>query len=92
MSIHIERPPIVYKSKYSIICELVGRPKPSSQAEEDYCQLVDRQNDTSVYVQIEMLTAYLNKLKNRADKISGKPRQSRSLSFKMLGWTFKILK
>ena len=32
---------IIYKSKYSKICDQVGHPKPKTQKEEDYCQFVE---------------------------------------------------
>ena len=32
---------IIYKSKYSEVCDKVGYPKPKIQEEENYCQLVE---------------------------------------------------
>tara|TARA_R110000868_G_scaffold180622_2_gene421238 strand:- start:1452 stop:1691 length:240 start_codon:yes stop_codon:yes gene_type:complete len=32
---------IIYKSKYAEICDIIGRPKPKNQDEEDYCQLCE---------------------------------------------------
>lgn len=55
---------IIYKSKYSLVCKLVGHPLPKTQDEEDYCRLVELQNDTWRPVITEMLTEYLNKINN----------------------------
>jgi len=53
---------IVYKSKYSLVCQLTGQQKPKTQEEENYCQLVEFQNDTWRPVLTKMLDEYVKKI------------------------------
>lgn len=57
--IYLQKPEIIYKSKYSIVCDLVGHPKPNSQEEEDYCQDVELKTETPKTTLSNMILNYL---------------------------------
>lgn len=64
---------IDYKSRYALVCDLVGHQKPQTQEEENYCQLVEFQNDTWRPVIIKMLKTYINELEKAIQKEKGTP-------------------
>jgi hypothetical protein len=55
--------PVIYKSIYSKVCHLVGKPKPSTQQEEDYCQSVEYDTDGWRSVVVKMLEDYIIEIK-----------------------------
>lgn len=62
---NVKSPQITYKSKYSIVCDLVGHPKPKTQEEEDYCQQTELETDTPKHVIAFMLIEYLLKFQTK---------------------------
>jgi len=59
--------PIIYKTIYSKVCDLVGYAKPSTQQEEDYCQITESDTDGWRSVVVKMLEDYIKEIKKPTD-------------------------
>lgn len=53
---------VIYKSKYALVCELVGHPKLPTQEEENYCQITEQETSTAQVVLSKMLVEYIEKI------------------------------
>lgn len=62
---------VVYKSKYSIVCDLVGHPKPTTQEEEDWCYWLEKEPflDTATVSITGMLKRYLERINHNSEVI-----------------------